>query len=1219
MKKMLSVILCIMLVMSSLCFAMADEVDEVEPTTENGAEAEAAAPEDYVIRAFGGSKVLTVSADGAGFTMADYNPGSRAQLWRITDGGVIYNRINNRAVTVDSGIVLAANKGLDTQKWSVTEEGMIAYNGGGYLSIDGDENIVLSEDGTVWEILTPAQIAGVAAESTDDTPVTIGGTMVMVLDGTTTVLCVGSDNVTLTTAPYKIGTNNQFWSFVKNGDAYNISSSVTKTYIDVSGNSLSPGGQLILWSGTGGDNQKWEVEQENGKCYLKSKLSGLYMTANEGWITQQNKANASAWKLMSLDEINAAYLAETGNSEAFENNRRLLENLGIVDASGTYGENDMVSKRDAVTFAVKLITGGSEFSEQLTGFADVSADDEVSGYAYQAVILGMIDQTTMLYPDNAAKADEFIESIFRGLNYADIAKISGGYMGLANQKGILKGVSAFENNTLTYGQMFKILVNALSVELFSYSNSVVVLQSKELIESRWNIEVLKKAEITEASRAKGTFTAVYDGETYNFQIPINYLDVELKGRYAEIWIDKNDDEVLSIDFYSGYTVKYGYITAVNGVEDSAATFNPYLVKNFNLNYEKSKYKPASDAVITVNGKTAFGGAVPMVNSFARVVSQNGTVRYIDIYEMTEGGLFRNTDGKDITFLRGAMSNVKIKDIDDKDEVVVVLNNKPATIEGIPYNALVDYCETDDMLFITAYVDIASGFLESIEAGGYNIDGNIYEPTNVYGKVYYSYDMGETYAEDSSSVSGYFNSGVTAYLDVCGNIRYIRGEKSSDGIIGVITAVDLGMFDKVNSITVFSDYSGVMSTQTFELKLSTSSDVSEKDIAAIADSGNADNTMYEFRIAGGKVTKITELDWLICSDNSKALVSSAVRGTLVSDYGEERVDELFDDPNIFITGWTMGRDATLSRIHFYASTDEGNDYTLMCSGFNTRYIMAYDSDGDFRPREISWYDYRNTNFDRSFLKVGFLKDNTEKMFPDVVYILSSNKYVAVSSWDVHGVVNRVLELSDDTYTIELIEPGDYIGTYIIENSEDIYGYYDGVRPSKGDVVTLTARGNYEKVYYNVYGEEIPEEEAWELEDEGEYVELVEEYRTNGYASVAKVWDMPNEIGKFNNEYSITYVDNIYKIDGNLMYYRDSSTGAIQPYYSVGGNLFIMEDSSKYIMYDYDDIIHDRFDETLTLDDISTESQGGESDKLLIFSVSRGRYPKVIIRMPSDWEP
>ncbi|MGN1097656.1 MAG: hypothetical protein ACI4SS_02040, partial [Clostridia bacterium] len=946
-------------------------------------------------------------------------------------------------------------------------------------------------------------------------------------------------------------------------------------------------GQLILWKGTGGDNQKWEVEQENGKCYIRSVFSGLYITAKDGWVTQQNKADASVWKLMSLDEINSAFLAGTGNSDGFEKNRRVLENLGIADKGRSYSENSMVTNRDAVKLAVKLITGGGEYAASFTDFADVPATDEDSGYIAQAVILDMIDVKANFYPDNAARADEFVEALLRGLNYRAMAKTSGGYMAVANSKKLLKGVSAFEDNTLTYGQLFKILVNTLSVEIFARDTSVFEMEEKSLIDTRWNIDIYEKADIVDVSYTNKTFSIYCDGETLKFNLPDNYSSVELKGMAADIWYDNDNDEVVNIDFYSGYTVEYGYLTAVNGVEDGRASFNPALVKTVNVNYEKNSTKISSDAVITIDGEPSDGSSVRMVNSYARLVKKNRSVTHMDVYELTEGGLFRSTDGDDIIYLRGEKPNAKISDIQDRDEITVVLNGKISTVSSLPYNALIDFCDNNGKLFIAAYVNTVIGTFEAKGDEGYIIDGDEYCVDNIYGKAYYSKDLGKTYKDDSSYISGYYNSSVAVYLDAAGKIRYIRGDNNSTSFIGVITDINVDVFDDIENISVFSDYSGVMSTQTFKIKLSNKSDIKEEDIVALSKSGNTDNAVYEFRISGGKISRIMELDWLICRDSSKALVSDAVRGSLVDDYGEERVNQLFDDKNIFITGWTMGRDYGLTRIHFFAETPAGDEYTLMCSGFNTRYIMAYDSDENFRPREISWYDYRNTNFDRSFLKVGFRKDNTEKMYPDIVYILSSNKYVAVSTWDVHGIVNKIEEYDDDTFRIELIEPNNYIGTYIIEEEKDLIGSEDGMRPSKGDVVTLKVRGNYEKVYYNIYGEQITEEEAAELEDDGEYVDLREEYQTNGYASVSKVWNMLSEIGKYNNDYSITYIDNVYKIDGNLMYYRDSATGAIQPYYSAGGNLFIMEDPSKYVMYDYSDFKLKRFNNPITLDDISVE--------------------------------
>ncbi len=1224
MKKILSIILCVLLAFGP-AFAVFAEGEEAAPET---AEAAAAPAEDLVLRA-GGGKVLTVAADGASLTMADYAAGDRAQIWRIS-GQTVYNRINNRAITVDGGVVLAANKGLDTQRFTLNGDGLLAYAGGGFLAVGDDENLFISQDGTVWEALTPDEMEGESQVAGPQAPpVKVGGTMVLLLDGTADALTVGDDNVSLTTAAYNMSAEGQFWSFSPNGTAFNIKSTETDTYVDVSGSSLNPGGQLILWRGTGGDNQKWEVEQENGRCYVRSVLSGLYMTAQNGAVTQQSKENASAWRLMSADDVNTAFLSGTGNSAAFENRVRLLKNLGVIDGGRIFAESGTVTNRDAVTAAVRLVTGGDEFAPGATGFEDVDPTDAVSGYVLQAVNMDIWPSGVRFYPDYAARADDLIAALVKGLGMDFMA--NGGYMGTAGRIGLLKGVSAFEDNTLTYSQFFRLLTNALSVQMpdatYTYNGVNYRLDGERtFISNFWDVTVLTKAEILDVDYGKGRLTAVCGDEKYELVLPDSYSNVELRGLTAEIWFD-SEDVALNIDVYSGNSVAYGYITAVNGVEDTDAVFDPGLVSNFSLNYASGKWRTASGVRITVDGGDYYD-SVAMVNAFVRLVSRKGRVERMDIYRMKEGGLLREYDGDTLTYLQGERSKAILRGISYKDRVEVVLNGRPAALDEIPYNAVVDFCDNGDFLLVAASVNTVTGDISVSDGTLYDIGGVTYEMTNPFGHTYCSSDMGETYSEDETVRRNVLRGEVTAYIDLSGSVRYIRGSKNKSTFIGVIANIDAGKFggkvDRINSVTLFSDRTGTMTNEIFTLDLTKSSELTEDDLIALYnDTNRRENTVYEFRVSGGEIKSVTELDWLECSDNAKNNVSAQVRGALVETYGQERVDELFDDPHVFITGWTMGRDYGLGRINFQARTDAGDDYSLVCDGGAPTYVLAYDVDNKYSPSQISWNDYRNINFDRSFLKVGFLKDNRERLKPDIVYIFSEDRNAVVSSWDVHGVVKAIRENYDDrdnvTYTVDLLEPGGAVNSYTVEREEDLVGSLDGSRPKRGSAVTLSVHGSYEKVYYNTYGEIITDEEAWALEDAGDYVELREVYNSNGYANVAKVWDMPNEIGRFNNEYSVTYVDNIYKIDGNLMYYRDSSSGAIQPYYSTGGSMFIIEDASHYLMFDYDDFRRGYTDEPITLDDISTEASGGESDKLLIFSVSRGRYPKIIVRMPSDWEP
>ena len=117
-------------------------------------------------------------------------------------------------------------------------------------------------------------------------------------------------------------------------------------------------------------------------------------------------------------------------------------------------------------------------------------------------------------------------------------------------------------------------VNALSVELpvEAYTTSGVLYSMKDsnrLVDRYWDVTVLRKAEITDSNAGDAGFTAVCDGESYSLVIPDIYRGVELKGLTADIWLD-GDETVLNIDIYSSATVVYGYITSVNGVDDSTA-------------------------------------------------------------------------------------------------------------------------------------------------------------------------------------------------------------------------------------------------------------------------------------------------------------------------------------------------------------------------------------------------------------------------------------------------------------------------------------------------------------------------------------------------------------------------------------------------------------------------------------------------------------------------
>lgn len=75
---------------------------------------------------------------------------------------------------------------------------------------------------------------------------------------------------------------------------------------DVNGASVNEGVTIIQWTSTGANNQKWALEEaEEGLYYIQSVFSELYLTENDGVITQEakNEELNQLWKIDVIGEF----------------------------------------------------------------------------------------------------------------------------------------------------------------------------------------------------------------------------------------------------------------------------------------------------------------------------------------------------------------------------------------------------------------------------------------------------------------------------------------------------------------------------------------------------------------------------------------------------------------------------------------------------------------------------------------------------------------------------------------------------------------------------------------------------------------------------------------------------------------------------------------------------------------------------------------------------
>ncbi len=224
---------------------------------------------------------LEISEDGNNYTS-------------IFSGDAAGNEYEVHAVNKKARYVRVQSHGNNTSEWNSLLE----------LEIYGDE-----QASTATTTNSTASGSGYANMTS------VSGEFMIAVQGTKNVLTLGSDDFTLNVSA---GAKNDRQLWTKDGSS--IKNKATGACLDVANQSYDEGGQICVWESNGGTNQSWELESENGYYYVKSSMSGLYLSAVGSSIQQRSKADATKWVITNGSEGKAdtAVTASTGKS-SFKN------------------------------------------------------------------------------------------------------------------------------------------------------------------------------------------------------------------------------------------------------------------------------------------------------------------------------------------------------------------------------------------------------------------------------------------------------------------------------------------------------------------------------------------------------------------------------------------------------------------------------------------------------------------------------------------------------------------------------------------------------------------------------------------------------------------------------------------------------------------------------------------------------------------------------------
>ncbi len=282
------------------------------PTVSNGYKNLDSINGNFILVPYGTENALNIGSDNYTITTGAYTGDSRQQ-WAL-DGSAIKNLGTGLFLDVsgesrDPGAqigVWEGNGGVN-QQWAFEKDNdgyylkstmsnlYLGIVGGNVQQVDkssATKLVVADTSVTGGVVNNPNTVTSVTGPTSKYTNMTsVGGDFIIVQTGTDNVLTVGSNNQSLSVTAYT-NNGNQQWTL----DGASFKNLGTGLYMDVSGQSHDVGGEIIVWEGNGGENQMWVFEKDgdNG-YYIKSMMSGLYLSVVGNAIQQVAKSNATVW------------------------------------------------------------------------------------------------------------------------------------------------------------------------------------------------------------------------------------------------------------------------------------------------------------------------------------------------------------------------------------------------------------------------------------------------------------------------------------------------------------------------------------------------------------------------------------------------------------------------------------------------------------------------------------------------------------------------------------------------------------------------------------------------------------------------------------------------------------------------------------------------------------------------------------------------------------
>lgn len=511
----------------------------------------------------------------------------------------------------------------------------------------------------------------------------------------------------------------------------------------------------------------------------------------------------------------------------YENAVERLVALGVITGyeDGSFKPDNTITRAEFAAIAVRTL--GLEAAAKVSGGSTMFTDTEghwATGYiniaSGQGIVNGYPDGT--FKPNAPVKFEEAITMLVRALGYepAVTGGYPAGYLAKAAELEISDDVKGTVGTPAVRGIVAQLTDNSLEVQLMERktwgdeANYEPV--DKTLLEDKIGVKVIEgTVEAFDADDKEVTIA----GEDYD------YVDVSFEGLLnstVDAW--KLDGDIVYVDVDSD--IVYDFVAELQD-EDGDATVVLADVEKIEL--EGGKTYKLNDTVTLPTGLVA--------GDFAKVILNDSKVANVERYEAVEAGLITSVE-EDIIEYTKIDATKKLRDLDEADEMIVIINGEKAEYSDLEAGMYFDYDEYETDEFIIVATDkTVQGELERVKWSDLEIKvaGDYYD---LAASAYVSEDNGDDYATATEAAfDNLFDEEVKVVLNNKGDVVYVTAdvEDTTTTFYGFITAVD-NFTDKIKIEKVVD---GDMETVTY--------DFDADEVTPAVDGSVFMNNFYEFEI------------------------------------------------------------------------------------------------------------------------------------------------------------------------------------------------------------------------------------------------------------------------------------------------------------------------------------------------------------------------------------